>query len=64
MLLCWALALASLAVAAVLDPWGRSEWPWVLAPLWCVLGAVEVWLSEREYRRISEMWRRFWEAGR
>ena len=63
-MVCWGLVLASLAVAAVLDPWNRSGWVWVLAPLWCVLGAVEMWLSAREQRRIEEMWRRFWEAGR
>ena len=66
MLLCWALALASLAVVAVLESIVGCEWcgPFVLIPIWTALGIVHAWLSEREHRRISETWRRFWEAGR
>lgn len=63
---CWALVLASLVVVAVLESVVGCEWcgPFVLIPIWVVLGIVEAWLSESECRRISETWRRFWEAGR
>lgn len=62
-MLCWALTLASLVVMAVLEPLIGREWIWLLIPIWTVLGLVEMWRSERECRRIAEMWRRFWEAG-